>query len=256
MSTLCPRLAIMASNAVVSGPTSKHVAENVERLRKLRRLHQKDVSALLADIGRPMLPTVISKIERGERRIDVDDLVALALAFNVSPLTLLLPPASSEEAVELTENVAVTSATAWAWGAGFKTAMDWTPGEGVNLASPGADPAIPLEAQDRKQEFVRRQTEYVAAALPAERRASYHYHPAVRLAQQLKDLVTDLVSPEPGVDPAGMAARGRMARRRHENLGRDLDEIIEQLPPVHPGVPLWDGNEKSTAEDGGASDKQ
>lgn len=67
------------------------VARNIERVRKARQLKQKDVSERLRAVGRPILATVVSKIERGERRVDADDVMAFALAMNVSPLTLLLP---------------------------------------------------------------------------------------------------------------------------------------------------------------------
>ncbi|MDW4913721.1 helix-turn-helix transcriptional regulator [Streptomyces californicus] len=116
MSTSCRRIAIMASNAVPSGPTAQRVAENVAKIRKARQLDQKELSARLSDVGRPMLPTVVSKIERKDRRIDVDDLVALALALNVSPALLLLGSSYSEhESVLLTDRVRTTSRTAWRW---------------------------------------------------------------------------------------------------------------------------------------------
>lgn len=129
MSTLWVRLHIMASNAVIAGPTAERVAENVERVRKARQLHQKDLSALLKSVGRPMLPTVISKIERGERRVDVDDLVALALALNVSPLTLLLPADWSSAPVQLTGEVEVASQVAWTWAQGEAPAQEIPPSD-------------------------------------------------------------------------------------------------------------------------------
>lgn len=218
----------MASNAVVSGPTAKRVAANVERIRKARQLHQKDLSARLAEVGRPMLSTVISKIERGERRVDVDDLVALALALNVSPSALLLPPTSDNTAVQLTDTFSIASGTAWDWSEGHRTAMDWEPGEGVNLAGPGADPAIQYEAYERSQEFQRRQEGYEALTRPEGRRRTAD-HPAIRLVRNLLDLVTDLVAPVPDVDRDVQGARARMARRRHAQLGIELEEISEQL---------------------------
>lgn len=111
----------MASNPVIAGPTAKRVAENVLAWRKARQLQQKDLSAKLGEIGRPMLPTVISKVERGERRIDVDDLVALAVALDVSPLVLLLPrTGDGQAAVLLTEGVEASAAAAWEWADGDK----------------------------------------------------------------------------------------------------------------------------------------
>lgn len=111
----------MASNAVVAGPTSKRVADNVAKWRKARQLQQRDLSDKLTEVGRPMLPTVISKIERGERRIDVDDLIALSLALDVSPLALLLPTASAPDlVVELTEGTAATGRITWNWADGLR----------------------------------------------------------------------------------------------------------------------------------------
>lgn len=99
----------------------KRAAENVASFRRARQLQQKDLSARLREVGRPMLPTVISKIERGERRIDVDDLIALALALNVSPLALLLPTTGDAEAsCELAEGTELPAAKAWKWADGIQ----------------------------------------------------------------------------------------------------------------------------------------
>src|SRR3954454_23683106 len=57
------------------------------------------LSEAMTDIaGRPILASGLGKIESGERRVDVDDLVALAVALDVSPVRLLLPRPTSEEA--------------------------------------------------------------------------------------------------------------------------------------------------------------
>ena len=50
------------------------------------------LSERLAQLGHPILPSGINKIENGQRRVDVGDLVALAQALDVSPSTLLMPP--------------------------------------------------------------------------------------------------------------------------------------------------------------------
>ncbi|QIY72066.1 helix-turn-helix transcriptional regulator [Streptomyces sp. RLB1-33] len=242
----------MASNAVVAGPTAKRVGENVKRIRRARNLDQKDVSAILKSLGRPMLPTVLSKIERGERRVDVDDLVAIAEALNVSPAALLLPPTFGDDLVNLSEDHQVTSRTAWRWFQGLKTAEDWEPGEGVNPAEPGADPAIAAEAYERQEEHERRQAEYQAQTLPPALKRVIE-HPALRLASQLADLVEQLVSPEAGADPSAAAARVRMALRRHQQLGIELEELQERFAPrpvVHPGVGFEQFRERLAAEGG------
>jgi transcriptional regulator with XRE-family HTH domain len=67
------------------------VAHNVKALREARGLTQTDVSDRMGAIGRPLLPTGVLKVEQGNRRVDVDDLVALALVFDVPPDELLGP---------------------------------------------------------------------------------------------------------------------------------------------------------------------
>jgi hypothetical protein len=119
--------------------------------------------------------------------------------------------------------------------------MEWEPGEGTNLAEAGADPAISAEAYEREQEFARRQAAYRSLAQPEERRRS-EAHSAVKLIRTLEDVVTDLVAPAPDTDRAGLAALSRMARRRHAQLGLELEEIADGLPPVHPGLPMPDGS--------------
>lgn len=226
----------MASNPVASGPTAERVAKNIERVRKSRQLHQKDVSELLKDVGRPMLPTTVSKMERGERRIDVDDLVALALVLNVSPLTLLLPDDSSQEPVKLTEEFEVASLTAWQWGEGQRAATGQELRPVVDYG-PGGDPTTNAQAYENQREFDREQTEYVALARPEARRRAEN-HSVIRALNELRGLIEDILDPEPGADPATLAARGRMAQRRHTQLGLGLEEIIERLPPARAGVPL------------------
>ncbi|WP_158714359.1 helix-turn-helix domain-containing protein, partial [Kitasatospora aureofaciens] len=76
---------------------------------------KKDLSERVGALGRSIPPLGISRIEAGTRRIDTDDLVALALALNVSPLTLLLPDAWDEEQVRLTASVRLSTRTAWLW---------------------------------------------------------------------------------------------------------------------------------------------
>ncbi|CAI7979452.1 hypothetical protein FRAHR75_620018 [Frankia sp. Hr75.2] len=79
------------------------------------------LSERLGTLGRPILPTGLSKIENGERRVDVDDLVALALALDVAPNALLLPaePDSGVE-VPLTAAMSAAAGEAWRWAIGLQ----------------------------------------------------------------------------------------------------------------------------------------
>lgn len=74
-----------------SGPTGETVRENVARLRKGAELSYAELSRELGRRGHPIPPLGLRRIESGERRVDVDDLTALAFALDVNPHALLLP---------------------------------------------------------------------------------------------------------------------------------------------------------------------
>jgi transcriptional regulator with XRE-family HTH domain len=98
------------------GPTGARVAQRVRELRQERGLTLADLAAELERFGRPILLTALSKLEKGQRRINVDDLVALALALDVSPNVLLLPKsAKANTDVALTETHRTDSLSAWKW---------------------------------------------------------------------------------------------------------------------------------------------
>lgn len=102
--------------AVEMGPTSTAVAANVRRVRERRGLSTYQLSRLLQETGRPITPSAISKLERGDRRVDVDDLMALAVVLGVSPSALLLPMDDSPHStVEVTGAGSVAAEDAWDW---------------------------------------------------------------------------------------------------------------------------------------------
>lgn len=76
---------------VTIGPTGETVRANIAAIRKERGLTLRGLSELMADLGWPMSNSSLSQIEKGSRRVDVDDLMALAAALDVSPNTLLMP---------------------------------------------------------------------------------------------------------------------------------------------------------------------
>lgn len=103
------------------GPAGQRAAANLEKLREDRHLRQDELARLVERLGRPMSRQAISKTEQLARRIDVDDLVALALALDTTPNRLLLSgDASDTEPVELTPEVRVSALDAWRWAAGEK----------------------------------------------------------------------------------------------------------------------------------------
>jgi transcriptional regulator with XRE-family HTH domain len=71
-----------------------------------------ELSERLAALGRPILPSGLSKIEQGTRRVDVDDLVALADALETVPSRLLRSPDGSRAPIGLANEEIVDAAIA------------------------------------------------------------------------------------------------------------------------------------------------
>lgn len=121
------------------------VAANVARLRAYRGLTVRQLSEQLGQLSYPMLASGITKIEKGERKVTVADLVALALALDVSPVRLLLPGGDEHdetspdallspagEPVELTRNVTASWEQVWQWATG-DAPLDEDSGPGERL---------------------------------------------------------------------------------------------------------------------------
>lgn len=113
--------------------TARTVADNVRRLRVARGLSLRALAAELTRAGRPLSADALNKIENGRtlepgaeepkqiRRVDVDDLVGLALALRVSPLALLMPWAGTPNTpAEITGAVTASAREAWQWADGEK----------------------------------------------------------------------------------------------------------------------------------------
>jgi transcriptional regulator with XRE-family HTH domain len=79
----------MGTRKVEMGPAGHAVIANIRRIRGLQKMSLQELSDRLTQVGRPILPSGLSKIESGERRVDVDDLVAIAAALGVMPDRLL-----------------------------------------------------------------------------------------------------------------------------------------------------------------------
>jgi transcriptional regulator with XRE-family HTH domain len=100
----------------------------VKRLRKARGWSLRTLSEALAEVGRGLSQDAINKIENGAeegtarqiRRVDVDDMVALAIVFGVSPAALLVPFTSwMFDSVEVTGAGEVPVVAAWQWANGM-----------------------------------------------------------------------------------------------------------------------------------------
>ncbi|MER5649058.1 helix-turn-helix transcriptional regulator [Streptosporangium sp. NPDC002524] len=191
------------------GPTGAQVAENLRSFRTERGLSTIRLSQLLGEIGRPIQATGITKIEKKERKVDVDDLVALALVLNVSPLALLLPSVDGDEMVPLAPTVELPAWLVWEW-------------------AEGASPAIDVLVDDGDDSLVRETHAYESLSLPPQR-LNERKHPASRAAFMLRKQVRQLV---PGLrrdTPSASAYRLAEAQRWHQRLTDELDQIKDDL---------------------------
>lgn len=104
--------------AVEMGPTAATVGTNVRRIRdEVRGWSTYELAGLLTKRGRPIAPSAVSKIERGERQVTVDDLMALAYVLRVNPNALLFPVSAEGEA-ELTAAGTHPAEDVWEWAEG------------------------------------------------------------------------------------------------------------------------------------------
>jgi transcriptional regulator with XRE-family HTH domain len=110
----------MENETLASGtaPVGSRVAERVRQLRREHGFDLRELSERLAEEGRPISLGQLSKLELGQRRVDVDDLVALAVVLNVTPSQLLMPeppPEGEDQAVRVTPHRDVGWHRAWQW---------------------------------------------------------------------------------------------------------------------------------------------
>ncbi|MDT0613585.1 helix-turn-helix domain-containing protein [Streptomyces lancefieldiae] len=85
----------MAARSLEIGPAGMLAARTIEILRTERGLGQRQLAARCTALGRPMSNTMLSRIELAKRRCDIDDLVAIAAALQVSPAALLPGPGAA-----------------------------------------------------------------------------------------------------------------------------------------------------------------
>lgn len=80
----------MGAHAVIGGQVSIHVRERIRELRIAKKWSMVMLSdRIKATGGKHYDKSQLSWIETGHRRIDVDDLAAIATALGVEPIELL-----------------------------------------------------------------------------------------------------------------------------------------------------------------------
>ncbi|MGE5698337.1 MAG: helix-turn-helix domain-containing protein, partial [Candidatus Sericytochromatia bacterium] len=190
----------MATREIMAGPVAGYAAANLIRLRTLRGLTVRALSDRLTKTGRPLQPTAISKIEQGDRRVDVDDLSALALALKVNPSALLLPSHAGNEPIPLTSHVSAPGWAVWSWADGDEP-LPTRPDEPDPIYGENTDP---YNTDDEREDFQR-------VARPADLRRRQQ-HPLVKTTAALLGRVTRLAMLADDSDLEGHETRMRGAR--------------------------------------------
>lgn len=184
--------------------TGQHVQENVARLRKARGKTTYELAQMLKEAGRPIPQSGVSRIESGGRRVDVDDLTALAVVLGVSPAALLLPLNDRAGArISVTGAGEVDAADAWDWAEGQR----------------------PLKLGDRDEHIA--ELEFLANGVPRVRRI-LRQHPAGRALASLRQRVDALLARSSYVDEgdhAEVIEYAEQARHASARLVAEIDYI-------------------------------
>lgn len=136
--------------AIEPGPAGERVAANLAAIRSNRGINQAELADRVTLLGRPMSGPVVSKTEKLDRRVDVDDLVAFAVALNTTPNRLLLTADADGSEIDLTPNATVWTSQAWMWATGKLPLSLWkqpVPWEPVSESSE--------QAEEEAKEFMR-----------------------------------------------------------------------------------------------------
>jgi transcriptional regulator with XRE-family HTH domain len=98
----------------VAKAPSKVLAGEVARLRRARGWSTEQLSDRLRELGVLLHPTAITKLEKGDRGVSLDEAFALAVAFKV-PLSLMALPLREGADVALTPTTRVHAWRVWEW---------------------------------------------------------------------------------------------------------------------------------------------
>lgn len=190
----------------------EQVARNVADLRQQRRHTVRTLSARLGELGRPILPSGITKIEQQQRGVDIGDLVALAVALGVNPNRLLLPERAGDDLIALTPATHVRESSAWLW----------------------ADGRFPLvTAEDEHQQYdPEMHDDFIRHARPVDQRLR-EQHTAVRAAHDVLRRMDRLLQlrenfPDPDALSPGSSARLEIQQTRGE-IRRALARLVAEI---------------------------
>lgn len=200
----------------VLGPAGQQVVRNVLDLARIRGLSLRDLSARLGALGRPILPSVLHRLAKDERRVDADDLLAFALALEVNPNALLLPRGADPDAdVQLAPEVGARAWVAWAW----------------------ADGRLPLPpvpgSTGRPEDRFTREVDFARNARP-----TFYGHARTKLVSALYELADQVEALESADDPEQQDILGARVNRTFRGLMPEVEDLFARRPGFAGAAPL------------------
>lgn len=186
------------------------LATNVAQLRKRRGYSVRGLAGVMAELGRPIDPSGITKLENGTRKPGALDLVALAMALGVSPNRLLLPVDDPRQEIELAPAVATQQSGAWAWADGRSPLM-----ESIKLLHGSETTAIPEWIYDFQRD-----------ARPIDE-WERERHTAVRACRDVLHWINSIIGDEVNTEADGRAIDPRTKLRGAlRRLQAEVDDLI------------------------------
>jgi transcriptional regulator with XRE-family HTH domain len=119
------------------GPAGEVLAANIKRVREAQRLSYAELSRNLSDIGRPIPELGLRRIERGERRVDFDDLTALCYVLQICPVDLMVSKDATDEPYPVIPKRNFTSDSVREWIRGAEIRLQPVMDPGSVFAHPG-----------------------------------------------------------------------------------------------------------------------
>lgn len=201
--------------------TGRQAGANLRRLRDLRRWSTNDLAQRLGEKGRPIPATGITRIENGNRAVDIDDLLTLATVLRVNPNALLFPPVADDTSAAVTAAGVLPAWAVWQWADG-NAPLPATADEKGAQFEPGALTDFFAHARPTG---LPKDTETLAAVTDLKLRAS-------RLIEALQHRQRGTVDPIVkglGADPAeDLARRAEAVRRAMRRLEAEVDDLLAE----------------------------
>ena len=193
----------------VAGPVGRQLIANLRELLEARGLSFRRASAALDELGRPIPPLGMSRLLDADRRVDVDELVALAVMLGVNPSALLLPRhAGRDDIVDLTPKTQQRSHVVWGWADGrFPLPPELAEAEAIAVHTPG-DRFVDFQVHARPETGAAQSDPAVFAAIV--------------LARMLENVLAD-----PGGVDTWRAWRDNIVRQLRQ-IALNLEGLIEQ----------------------------